>query len=761
MVVGRSAVRAQQWWDYKIPPVLASALLLVGAGGRSRAWAEIGMVLLFLVAAAGTAAFGHVVNDLADIGTDARAGKRNVMSMMSSPERVSLCGATLAVGLVPFGWLPHGGWVVALVAVEVGLLVTYSVPPIRLKGRAVAGVLADASYAYVVPVGLTIAVFAGRAVAPAVRWWVVTPVLAWACLMGVRGIVSHQIDDAENDRRADVDTLVRRVGAERALAWASRLVVVELGAAAVAVAAVSVAARSGWLGVFAAGYLAWRMFQVWFLWDEPLLAAAVRDREARLRLIGFVLLNEFVERWLPLAALVALALDRRAWWFVVAVYLLAFDNALVEFVSRDARTLPDALERLALQHRARRSIRRAASTRRAMVAAGPSAAPGLMRERRRWVFVVCGPAMHIHTLRTAVANLRPLTSLEVWVLTDSSRNEIELDTTGIDRIVDVRSPERFDDHQASIWLKTGIHRHLPEGEWCYLDTDVIAVAPGMEEVFDHRHGPVAFASDITIVENQVDRFSPWAMTCDCAGLGDDHSCGHLREQLGARFDLEVPGDWLHWNGGVFVFGPDAAPFLDLWCERSIASFDWPEWRTRDQGTLIATVWSLGLQDLPRLPSTFNFIADLGNGDLCLDPDRGWAAHPAGPWLRPRFMHLYTSALEDPDWDLGRDVEAVVIRQSVVRTVRWQRGEHLATIKRVLNPTLDVYHPMRWNVTFALRDRLGLYALRLRRFPRRLNPSRVLASLRRRLGGTSPIRSVDGEESWVRTAPPPVESPGRG
>jgi hypothetical protein len=576
---------------------------------------------------------------------------------------------------------------------------------------------------------------------------VVVPVLAWAFLMGVRGIVSHQIDDLDNDRRADVDTLVRRVGPERAMAWASRLAVVELAAAAVAVAAVAVATRSAWIGIFAAAYLAWRTFQVWFLWEEPLLATALHDGEARLRLVGFVLLNEFVERWLPLAALVAVAIDRSAWWFVIGAYLIAFDNALVEFVSRDARTLPDAIERLALERRARRTIRRAASARRAMVAAGPSPVSDRERERRRWVFVVCGPEMHVRTLHTAVANLRPLTSLEIWVVTDAARNEIAIDTTGVDRVVEVRSPERFDDHQASIWLKTGLHRHVPEGEWCYLDTDVIAVAPGVEEVFDHRHAPIAFASDITIVQNQVDRFSPWAMNCECAGLGDDHSCDHLRQQLAARFDLDVPGDWLHWNGGVFVFGPDAAPFLDMWCERAVASFDWPEWRTRDQGALIATAWSLGLQDAPRLPSSFNFIADLGNGDLCLDPGRGWAAHPAGPWLRPRFMHLYTSPLEDPDWDLGRDVEEVVIRQSIVRTVRWRRGEQFAAAKRgvgqfrrILDPTLTIYHPTWWAPTkavrgawWATRERLGLYRLRLARLPRRLRPRRVAESLRRRRG----------------------------
>jgi hypothetical protein len=237
---------------------------------------------------------------------------------------------------------------------------------------------------------------------------------------------------------------------------------------------------------------------------------------------------------------------------------------------------------------------------------------------------------------------------------------------------------------------------------------------------------VAFASDLTIAANQVDRFSPWAMTCDCSGQGEDHSCEHLREELRRRLGVEVPGDWVHWNGGVFVFGPDSTEVMDTWNRIAVESFDWPEWRTRDQGALIATVWLHGLQDSPRLPSEFNFIADLGNSDLCLDPERGWALHPAGPWLRPRFMHLYTSRLEDPDWDISRDVEVPVIRQSTQRRVHFR------------------YETWREKV----KVRLQILGIRARRLPSRLTPARVSASVRRRLG-----RPADGLG--------PVDRPGIG
>jgi 4-hydroxybenzoate polyprenyltransferase len=722
MAVGRSTVRAAQWWGHKLPPVIAAACLVLFASRSTSQARDLRDVLLLLMAASGIAAFGHVINDLADLAPDGAAGKRNVMALVGTSGRIGLVVVTLAVGLVPFVWLPHRGAVIGLITLEVVLLVAYSVPPTRLKERAAAGVACDAIYAYLIPIALTLATFGARPGTPTIAWWVTTPTLIWAFLMGVRGIVSHQVIDLDNDRRAGVDTLVARIGVDRAVGWTSRLVLIEFAAAAATIGTVSVGMSAPWLAVFGAAYLAWRTFQIAVLWDEPLLRSAPHDRDARLRLMGFVLLNEFVEKWLPPAALVALAVRHPIWWAVVAVYLIAFDNALVEFIARDARSLPDAVERVAFERKARRLIRQAQAERIAVTAAGPAEVTESARDGRRWVFVVCGPDMHLRTLHTAVSHLRPLTRLEIWVVTDTSRNEGEIDRAGIDQVVDVATPTHLDDHQASIWLKTGVHRHLPSGEWCYLDTDIIAVAPGAEAVFDHRHGPVAFASDLTIVSNEVDRFSPWAMTCGCSGHGDEHSCGHLREQLEIRYGLEVPGTWTHWNGGVFVFGPDAGAVLDMWNERAVASFDWPEWRTRDQGALIATVWTLGLQDLPRLPAMFNFIADLGNGDLCLDLDRGWALHPAGPFVRPHLMHLYTSRLEDDGWDLGNDVEAPVIRQTLVRTYRWRRRRSF--------------------------DRFGVYRYRLRRIPRRLQPGRVTASARRRLG-----RYAEGRTESASTTRP--------
>ncbi len=740
MRVDPTLVRSGQWWDHKVPPIIAAAALTLLAAPSLDGVAVLRDLVLFLVATIGVAAFGHVLNDLADIRTDALAGAPNQMAPLSVGTRIGILAATVLAGGLPWIWLPHGPTVLALLATEVALLTLYSVRPVRLKDRGAAGVLADALYAYVVPILLTIAVFTELGGVDMPGWSVTVPVTTWMLLMGLRGILWHQIGDLAHDRRAGVRTLATRIGADRGGHLIGWMVLAEIAAAAVSLVTIADSTGEWWLPAFGAAYLLYRTFQMSVLWTEPLRPSALKHHNGRIRFVGFVLMNEFVERWLPVAALVALALRVPLIWAALLVHLLLFDNAIGEFFRRDLPALPDALNRLAHERKSRRNIRKVADRRRALTAGGAAEIDEATLRTCRWVFVVCGPEMHIETLGTAVRHLRPLTQLEIWVVTDSSRNVRPIEIGGIDHVVDVATPEHYDDHQASIWLKTGVHRHVPPGEWCYLDSDIIVVRPGAEEVFTQRSGPVAFAADLTIEANRVDRFSPWAMNCECSGHGDSHSCGHLREQISERFGVDVPGDWVHWNGGVFLFGPDSTEFLDMWNERACASFEWPEWRTRDQGALIATAWTLGQQDCARLPAEFNFIADLGNGDLCLDPDLGWALHPAGPWHQARMLHLYTSRLEDPEWDLGRDVEAPVIRQTLVRTNRWRRFEVRQKAKSEYETAKQGWALRRqqWGMAsrdayWVARERLGVYLLRLRRLPQRLRPGRLLAGIARRVG----------------------------
>jgi len=142
-----------------------------------------------------------------------------------------------------------------------------------------------------------------------------------------------------------------------------------------------------------------------------------------------------------------------------------------------------------------------------------------------FVFVVCGAEEHIDTLHFSLRYLKKFSKNEILVLTDSKRNEKSVIHS---HIIDVRTPENFSHHQASIFLKVGIHNHLPKGKnYCYLDTDVVAISSDVDAIFDEFIAPIRFAAD----HCSVNKFSPIAVNCGCL-----ESKLPVRQDLKARLD---------------------------------------------------------------------------------------------------------------------------------------------------------------------------------------------------------------------------------
>lgn len=384
-----------------------------------------------------------------------------------------------------------------------------------------------------------------------------------------------------------------------------------------------------------------------------------------------------------------------------------------------------------------------------------------------FVFVVCGAQEHIDTLHYSLAALSKVTKYPIWVVTDSSRNEMPVVHT---HVLDVRTPERYDHHQASIFLKTGLHNYLPSGNlYCYLDTDVVAVRKGVEKIFDQYISPVTFAPDHCV----ADQFSPSAVRCGCSEkfnawekelkelfikykdlirtpeneekkarllhyleeakkdklgykilslrfnaarkifrLDDDtflnkeehywHDkngapilyenpvqssvemiesttpyrcesdrggiwtreglnvfdarCTHLMEGIQEVFGVEVKdAQWQHWNGGVFLFDDNSHRFLQSWHDKTLKIFDLPGWKTRDQGTLIATAWEYGLQNQPLLSRRFNLIADYMHRNIEHKGDLVFELKREQQEIRPVFAHIYHH-WADKKWDVWQAVE---------------------------------------------------------------------------------------------------------
>lgn len=386
---------------------------------------------------------------------------------------------------------------------------------------------------------------------------------------------------------------------------------------------------------------------------------------------------------------------------------------------------------------------------------------GQNRGQDVFVFVVCGGKEHIDTLNFSLPYLKKYSKKRIVVVTDSKRNEGPILH---DDIIDVETDVSYDNHQASIYLKTGLHKIMPQGNrYCYLDTDILTVSEECDQIFEEYVSPITFAPD----HCKVMKFSAYAVNCGCSQrwkkdrdiweasmdkhdrnrqitdpevlakaeelkrkfaiigqsfpkklwtairyfhsigtftLDDDFSfdkkkrvwkdsqgkevmyevnvkaieqetgftynrwaqtwenkdgeniwqdeCSHLQKQIAATFKVDVKEkNWQHWNGGVFLFDDDSYEFMDGWHNKSVEIWQYPEWKTRDQGTLITTVWEQGLQNHPTLSKKWNFITDYYNTKLMLDEEKGIITDDAYQTeYEPAFMHIYHH-FGDESWDI--------------------------------------------------------------------------------------------------------------
>ncbi|MBI5845262.1 MAG: hypothetical protein HZB23_11400 [Deltaproteobacteria bacterium] len=420
-----------------------------------------------------------------------------------------------------------------------------------------------------------------------------------------------------------------------------------------------------------------------------------------------------------------------------------------------------------------------------------------------FVFVVCGAKHHVETLNVALRHLARFSKSPVTVVTDLGRNEGEIRH---DSIINIETPESFNNHQAAIHLKTSLHRIMTgPGPYCYLDSDVLAVRPGVDAIFGMKRDIVTFGSD----HCPLAEFSPHAVACTCAaplsraffgkgmteeefndleqrrrlhhelleklsahvkndpallkkkelldvlttiynmnmahplwnrlpgflaarlkalswwaflilvirgryrwdnnsrrwfdskgnliidadaydafllevaekcgffwdqrhgtwvdkdgepvyfpipGRGGNPRCVHLQQAILDRFDIPIPdGDWVHFNGGVFLFGPDSKDFMDDWNEWCLGIFNEPYWRTRDQGILAALTWKFGLEEAPRLPPEYNFIADYHKKGVIHHGGLRFSAPPHPGVIEPMLIHIYHN-FGKKDWDVWQAVE---------------------------------------------------------------------------------------------------------
>jgi len=309
-------VRAPEWWHSKLPPLLAIAYYLLGRSAGP-GWLAVAALLPFLASAAGTAACGHLWNDLGDLEADRRAGRERPVAALPPGRRVVLLGGTALLAVTPWALLPPAPLAWVLLAAELALLAAYALPPLRLKERGLAGAVADALYGHALPAAITAALFAVVAGRAADRLALAGGLLlAWKGAQGLCGSLVGQVRDRHADRSAGLATFARRFGPLRTLRVVNRVL---LPAQALAFAALLAWATPElpWLLPAFALHLLWTAWKVHRRWGHG-------RSFYRAGYPGYSYLNDFHERWLPLLVLPPLALGSAAGAAVALAHVLLF-----------------------------------------------------------------------------------------------------------------------------------------------------------------------------------------------------------------------------------------------------------------------------------------------------------------------------------------------------------------------------------------------------------------------------------------------------
>jgi len=183
-----------------------AALFYVGLARQWFGLDYIRDVALFLIFSLTGTAYGYLVNDLADVELDRRAGKHNVFHGMSR-SRASLVVAAVFTVMVTCGlpfvrrpyFLPL--WVAWALAATF-----YSLPPVRLKERGSLGLAATIVAQQPIPAAMAFAALGY------LRTWGALAFIAYITLRGICSDVGHQMRDRALDEAAGATTFAVRHG---------------------------------------------------------------------------------------------------------------------------------------------------------------------------------------------------------------------------------------------------------------------------------------------------------------------------------------------------------------------------------------------------------------------------------------------------------------------------------------------------------------------------------------------------------------------
>ncbi|MGN7786116.1 UbiA family prenyltransferase [Niabella sp. 22666] len=304
-------IRSHDWWDYKLPPILAVGYATLLSGDKN-IFDYYGYIALILLSVVVGAIYVSIINDVSDIDVDQKAGKNNKMASLPKVMRwlLPLACLSLGAGFIYFFYYPD---ILSCIFYTLPWIAfsMYSFPPFRLKNRGIWGVLADASGAHIF-INLLMVSSLSYLSGQNINYGWLTAVLVWATCGGLRGILWHQFTDRGNDIQSGIETFAtsRNPVGFKKIEWI--ILTIELAALALMLSML----HNLFVYVAMLAYLVLMLLRYKILGQQPIPILHNSNYQ--------ILLLDFTDLFFPVALLLYASINQPGTWIVLCAQLLLF-----------------------------------------------------------------------------------------------------------------------------------------------------------------------------------------------------------------------------------------------------------------------------------------------------------------------------------------------------------------------------------------------------------------------------------------------------
>lgn len=312
-------IRAIDWWEYKIPPILVVPYFIILSTnlGFKEALSILSFILLSLVIGA---IYVSLLNNITDLEEDKLAGKSNKMGDFRKSTQIIMLLIPLLIGFVLVGFMIENCLASLFSELCFFSFTLYSLSPFRLKKRGLAGVFADALGSQLFP-----SLFAMTYISAHTNYELTalkfTLVSIWSLCFGLRGILWHQFHDLENDLKSGLYTIVQNMSSRTTKIFGLLLIVIEL------------LSLLGLLTIFG-GYYFYFSLLAYFLY----LFLYQRRTNVQIIILNYkqqnycIFMNEYYQVILPIFTLLILTFVNPIFFFLLLIHILFFPLGLYRMV---------------------------------------------------------------------------------------------------------------------------------------------------------------------------------------------------------------------------------------------------------------------------------------------------------------------------------------------------------------------------------------------------------------------------------------------